>query len=240
MIWKNNLDVEIMDYSIHHINATIKPTSGSFWLFTGFYGIPYDTPSKLHSWKALETTTTNHSLPWLVIGYFNFILHDNEKYSTQPLDNIEANIFSNKIVDLDLIDLGSTGCPFTWSNKRSGPALTEQRLDRGLATESWLLLYPNSTISNLVAIRSDHHPILLNTNPHWCTGKIPFKFFGPWLDHKDCKDINLECWQRNLSGSSAFVIARKLKDIKLKLKVRNKEVYGNIKSNIEESKQHLH
>ncbi|XP_026420206.1 uncharacterized protein LOC113316202 [Papaver somniferum] len=160
-----------------------------------------------------ETTATNHSLPWLVIGDFNFILHDNEKYSTQPLDSVEANIFSKKIVDLDLIDLGSTGCPFTWSNKRSGPALTEHRLDRGLATESWLLLYPNSTITNLLAIGSDHQPILLNTNPHWCTGKIPF---------------------------NAFLIARKLKDIKLKLKVWKKEVYGNIKSNIEESKQHLH
>ncbi|XP_026437705.1 uncharacterized protein LOC113335903 [Papaver somniferum] len=239
LIWKHNLDVEIMDLSINHINAAIKHTRGPSWLFTGYYGSPYDTDSKLSSWKVLENSALNHSLPWLVIGDFNFILHDNEKYSTQPLDNIEANIFSNKIVDLDLNDLGSVGFPFTWSNKRSGHALTEHRLDRGLANEPWLLLHPNSTVTNILAIFSDHHPILLNTNPNWRTGKIPFKFFGPWLDHKDCKDIVTECWQRNLSGSSAFIIARKLKDIKLKLKVWNKEVYGNIKTNIEESKQHL-
>ncbi|XP_026384521.1 uncharacterized protein LOC113280088 [Papaver somniferum] len=143
LIWKHHLDVEIMDCSINHINATIKHTSGPSWLFTGYYGSPYDTDSKLSSWK----------------------------YSTQTLDNIETNIFSNKIVDFDLNDLGNVGCPFTWSNKRSGPAFTEQILDRGLANEPWLLVHPNST--------------------------------------------------RNISGSSAFIIARKLKDIKLKLKDRN-------------------
>ncbi|XP_026435839.1 uncharacterized protein LOC113333629 [Papaver somniferum] len=216
-----------------------KPTSGPSWLFTGYYASPYETKNKIESWNKLESTSTKNSLPWLVIGDFNSILHDNEKYSTQPLDSAEANIFSNKILDLDLNDLGTVGCPFTWSNKRSDPSLTEQRLDRGLTTEFWILLYPNSTISNLLAIGSDHHPIFLNPNPSWHTGKIPFKFFGPWLDHKDCKYIIAECWQTNLSGSSAFLIARKLKDIKMKLKVWNKEVYGNIKTNIEESKQHL-
>ncbi|XP_026400034.1 uncharacterized protein LOC113295920 [Papaver somniferum] len=208
MIWKNNLDVEILDSSINHINAKIQPTSGPPWLFTGYYGNSNNTQCKLNSWKFLEYTASKNSLPWLIIGDFNFMLHDFEKYSTQALDNAEANIFSNKIIDLDLNDLGSTGCPFTWTNKRT--------------------------------IGSDHHPIFLNTNPHWSTGKIPFKFFGPWLDHKDCKDIIFECWKRNLSGSSAFLIAIKLKEVKLKLKIWNKEVYGNIKTNIEECKQHMH
>ncbi|XP_026420299.1 uncharacterized protein LOC113316302 [Papaver somniferum] len=240
MIWKNNLDVEILDCSFNHINVKIQPTSGPPWLFTGYYGNSNNTQCKLNSWKVLEYTTSKNSLPWLVIGDFNFILHDFEKYSTQPLDHAEANIFSNKIIDLDLNDLGSIGRPFTWTNKISGPSVTKQRLDRGLSTESWLLLYPNSTITNLLSIGSDHHPIFLNTNPYLSTGKIPFKFFGPWLDHKDCKDIIFECWQKNLSGPSAFLIARKLKEVNMKLKIWNKEVYGNIKTNIEECKQHLH
>ncbi|XP_026400225.1 uncharacterized protein LOC113296103 [Papaver somniferum] len=160
-------------------------------------------------------------------------------FSTQPIDVNEANLFSNKILELDLVDLGTTGCSFTWSNKRSGHTLTEQRLDRGLATESWLLLYPNTTISNMLAIGSDHHPILLNSNPSWQSGRISFKFFGPWLDHKDWRNIIAECWRRDLTGSSAYIIARKMKDIKLHLRVWNKEVYGNIKTNIDECKQHL-
>ncbi|XP_026383419.1 uncharacterized protein LOC113278912 [Papaver somniferum] len=145
----------------------------------------------------------------------------------------EASLINSKILDLDLVDLGFTGCLFTWSNKRKGFALTEQRLDRGLATESWLLLYPNTTISSMLVIGSDHHPILLNSNPNWKNDNIPFKFFGPWLYHEDCKKIIEECWNKTHSGSNAYIIARRLKDIKLQIRVWNKEVYGNIKTNIE-------
>ncbi|XP_026377682.1 uncharacterized protein LOC113271976 [Papaver somniferum] len=193
LIWKNNSDIEILYYSLNHINAIVKPVSDTPWLYTGYYGSPYDTNSKIDTWKILENIDVNNAIPWLVIGDINIILHDTEKFSTHPLDANEAAIFGNKILDMDLVDLGTTGCPFTWSNKRSGHALTEQRLDRGIATESWLLLYPNATISNMLAIGSDHHPILLNSNPTWQTGKIPFKFFGPWLDQKDCRNIIAEC-----------------------------------------------
>ncbi|XP_026378357.1 uncharacterized protein LOC113272774 [Papaver somniferum] len=91
----------------------------------------------------------------------------------------------------------------------------------------------------MLAIGYDHQPILLNFNPHWKNGKIPFKNFGPWLDHADCRKIIAECWNKVTPGSSAFSIARKLKDIKLQIRVQNKEFYGNIKTNIEECKQHL-
>ncbi|XP_026385026.1 uncharacterized protein LOC113280641 [Papaver somniferum] len=187
----------------------------------------------------IDKTAATNKLPWLVIGDFNFILHDTEKFSTDPIDTSEEALFQNKIFDLDLIDLGFTGCPFTWSNKRRGHALTEQRLDRVLVIDDWLSLYPNTTITNMLAIGSDHHPVLLNSNPHWKNGKIPFKFFVPWMDHEDCKKIIAECRSKSLSGSSAFTIARRLKDIKLKIRVWNKDVYGNIKTNIEECKHYL-
>ncbi|XP_026451495.1 uncharacterized protein LOC113351776 [Papaver somniferum] len=202
LIRKSNLNIEILDSSLNHINAIVRPASGSPWLYTGYYGSPYDTDNKLFSWKMLENTAAINNLPWLVIGDLNIILHDTEKFSVHTIDTNEANIFSNKIFELDLVDLGSTGCPFTWSNKRDGHNLTEQRLDRGLSSESWLLLHPNNTIINMLAIGSDHHPILLNSNPSWQTD-------------------------------------RKLKDIKLQLRKWNKEIYGNIKINIEECKQHL-
>ncbi|XP_026437505.1 uncharacterized protein LOC113335702 [Papaver somniferum] len=179
MIWKNNLDVEILDCSINHINAKIHPTSGPPWLFTGYHGNSNNTQWKLNSWKVLEYTASKNSLPYWLLAAL-------------------AALSLGQIREVSLLSLSRD------------------------------------------SISSDHHPIFLNTNPHWSTGKIPFKFFGPWLDHKDCKDIIFECWQRNLSGSSALLIARKLKEVKLKLKIWNKEVYGNIKTNIEECKQHLH
>ncbi|XP_026396179.1 uncharacterized protein LOC113290804 [Papaver somniferum] len=218
-----------MDFSDHHISATIHPLHGEPWLFTGYYGSPYTTCENLNSWKMIENTYAANSLPWLIMGYCNFVLHEPEKFSQHPIDQVEADIFLNKIEEANLTDLGYTECPFIWTKKRTGPQLTEQRLDRGLANESWLENQPNTTISNLTVVGSDHNPIILN----------PFKFFGPWLNHEDCKSIIAEYWKANNKGSLAIKISRKLRDIKVRLKKWNKEVYGNIKTNLEESIQHL-
>ncbi|XP_026410080.1 uncharacterized protein LOC113305210 [Papaver somniferum] len=240
LLWKSNIYIEMLDYFINHINAIIRTSNSPPWLFTGYYGNPYDTISKLNSWKMLDQSAASNNFHLLVIGDFNFILHDTEKFSTHSIDANEASILNEKILNLDLIDLGFTGFPFTWSNKRKGHALTEQRLDGGLENDDWLAIYPNTTITNMLAIGSDHHPNLLKSNPHWKNGKIPFKFFGTWLDHADCRKIIADCWKKITPGSSAFTIAIKLKDIKLQIRVWNKEVYGNIKTNIDECKQYLY
>ncbi|XP_026440675.1 uncharacterized protein LOC113339650 [Papaver somniferum] len=169
----------------------------------------------------------------------NFVLHDHEKFSNHHIDYNEANTFIEKLEATELTDLGYIECPFTWTNRRTGDQLTEKRLDRGLATESWFEIHHNSTISNLPTIGSDHNPIILNTNSFWKQGHIPFKFFGSWLDHKDCKEIIAECWKNEQKGSLAIKIARKLRDVKIKLKKWNKEIYGNIKTNLEDSIKHL-
>ncbi|XP_026397473.1 uncharacterized protein LOC113292854 [Papaver somniferum] len=235
LAWKINPKVTIQDFSNYHISAIIFPSYGDPWLFMGYYGSPYTTPEEILSWKMIENTDEAIHLPWLIMGDLNFVLHEHEKYSQHPIDNCEADIFLNKIEAANLTDLGYTKCPFTWTNRRNGIHLTEQRLDKGLANESWLDLYPNSTISDLAAIGSDHNPILLNTNPSWTPGHIPFKFFGPWLDHKYYKTIIEECWKTNHKGSLAIKIYRKLRDVKITLKRWNKEVYGNIHTNLEDS-----
>ncbi|XP_026457599.1 uncharacterized protein LOC113358288 [Papaver somniferum] len=170
---------------------------------------------------------------------YNFVLHDHEKFSQHPINQAEADIFLKKIEEANISDLSYTECHFTWTNKRSGTQLTKQRLDRGLANEACLDNHPNTTISILTALGSDHNPIILNTNPRWRHGQIPFRFFGPWLDHEDCKSIIADCWKITHKGSLGIKIARKLRDIKVKIKKLNKEVYGNIKTNLEDCIKHL-
>ncbi|XP_026384194.1 uncharacterized protein LOC113279739 [Papaver somniferum] len=118
LIWKSNISLDIMGFSLNHINAIISPANIPSWLFTGYYGSPYDTQKKLNFWKMIDKTAATNKLPWMVICYFNFILHDTEKFNTHPIDAPEASLFNNKILDMDLVDIGFNGCPFTWSNKR--------------------------------------------------------------------------------------------------------------------------
>ncbi|WJX71806.1 hypothetical protein P8452_55759 [Trifolium repens] len=62
------------------------------------------------------------------------------------------------------------GYPYTWTKCRRAVNPTEERLDRALATQSWLDEFPQFKFTNAIADRSDHSPILLtlinNTTEH--------------------------------------------------------------------------
>lgn len=102
------------------------------------------------------------------------------------------------------------------------------------------VVVPYTTIFNMLAIGSNHHPIFLNSNPHRKSDSSPFKLFGHWLDHEEYRNIIAECWSKNLYGLDDFLIVRKLKDIKLLIRVWNKEFYDNTKTNIGDCDNHLH
>lgn len=56
----------------------------------------------------------------------------NEKIGGKEKRIIEVNEFRRALRDCDLKDLGSSGYPFTWSNRRFGPHIIEEKLDRFL------------------------------------------------------------------------------------------------------------
>jgi hypothetical protein len=53
-------------------------------------------------------------------------------------------------MDCGLTDLGYKGYSFTWSNRREGDANVQVRLDRGVATASFLDLFPDSHVEHVM------------------------------------------------------------------------------------------
>jgi len=70
--------------------------------------------------------------------------------------------FRNVIDDCGLIDLGFSGPVFTWSNKRKGTGHVQERLDRFIATHSWVNLFGNFKVKHRGFMFSDHRHILLS------------------------------------------------------------------------------
>lgn len=58
----------------------------------------------------------------------------------------------------NLQDLGYMGPSFTWQRAR-----IEERLDRALENDYWISAFPQSLVSFLSRVKSDHRPILLRT-----------------------------------------------------------------------------
>lgn len=63
---------------------------------------------------------------------FNAVSGQQEKWGGQPFASSSSDGFAQLIMDNGLINLGSLGPRFTWSNGRSGFHQIRERLDKGL------------------------------------------------------------------------------------------------------------
>ena len=152
----------------------------------------------------------NPNFPWLMIGDLNEILFLHEKEGGNPRPHQYMVSFQSAIEDCNLRDLGYLGDPFTW---RRGSI--QERLDRGLINEEWAHLFPNAALENLPFARSDHRPLLVDTDYYInlaVGGKNgrPKSFEARWLREEKFSDTVKEAWDRVRSNQSLTNIHDKL------------------------------
>lgn len=138
-----------------------------------------------------------------------------------------------------LIDLGFDGNPYTWNNKRIGRANICERLDKGFANGQWRILFPNASVSHLLAFNSDHRPILLTTNPHPYSRPKPFRFEAMWVRDPTTAVVIENAWNKGNSPLCLPSLMGKIKTTKVALKAWNCKVYGNIHSSIKTIKDRM-
>lgn len=88
------------------------------------------------------------------------------------------------IEDCGLVDHGFYGPKYTWSNGRGLCSIVWKRLDRGLANDQWLEMFPAATVSHLASTGLDHNPLLLELHIMQDNGKQYFKFLNCWVDNR--------------------------------------------------------
>ena len=95
-----------------------------------------------------------------------------------------------------------------------------------MANISWRLSYPRATITHLGAIKSDHAPILLDTNPSDSFAHRAFRFEAVYLRDDRCNDVINEAWKGEVSGSEFTKLYKKQAATREALRKWNKEVFG--------------
>ena len=162
LLWDSTLQINVQSYSPHHIDAEVVQAGGSTWRLTGFYGHPQRT-MRSHSWNLLRHLHASQARPWLVLGDFNEIISLEEKWGGDDRSFHQMNAFREVLLDCSLQDLGYTGADFTWTNGRYDGGLVRVRLDRCVANEEWIQLFPGASNSHLSVASSDHMALSLDT-----------------------------------------------------------------------------
>jgi len=85
-----------------------------------------------------------------------------------------------------MIDLGFTGNPFAWSNHRHGSPLIKEHLDRAIASNQWVHMFPHNSLLHLPASSSNHNPIILNSSNSLPFLPRPFTFEEFWTKDPYC------------------------------------------------------
>lgn len=124
--------------------------------------------------------------------------------------------------DEALVDLGFKGQKFTWKRGREGETFKGARLDRALCFLDWLDKFPDTSVTHLTMLKSDHCPILVEIDRPQIHSQRMFKFQGVWRRHPNFLDLVRDTWNTNdIVWANKDITASKLMDW-------NQSTFGNI------------
>ncbi|CAJ2669980.1 unnamed protein product [Trifolium pratense] len=208
VFWKDNSKCSVLNYSRNFINMLVEDEQKGEWRLTCYYGYP-ERSRRRHAWNLLRELVNVSPVPWCIIGDFNDLLSQEDKKGIHPHPNWLCMGFRQAIADCNLIDIPLAGHPFTWIKSRGTPHVIEERLDRAMASTSWLHLFPDVRLSNLLASHSDHSPILLQCSPT-ITVRFngSFRFENKWLKEPDLEETVIDGWGANDNVAIVDRVAR--------------------------------
>ncbi|RVX07561.1 Transposon TX1 uncharacterized 149 kDa protein [Vitis vinifera] len=222
---KRSLEVLEMEVGKFSISCRFRNVEdGLTWIFTGMYG-PFSKKDRDCIWEELGAVRGLWDDPWCLGGDFNVILSQ-RKRSRQGRLTGAMRSFAQIVDELELLDLPMQGGAFTWSGGRNNQSWA--RLDRFRVTQNWLDMFSGVAQCRLHRPTSDHFPILL-MGGGLRRGPTSFRFENMWLKVDDFKGLLRGWWQGiEVRGRASFRLASKLKELKQKIKVWNKEVFGRL------------
>ena len=234
LLWKTDFQVDVQSHSERHIDVIIDHGVDDAWRFTGFYG-DLDTASRENSWSLLHDLSSRFSLPWICLGDFNEILLAEEKQGWLDRPERQMQSFRDALDFCWLKDVGFSGFPFTWCNRRPRDHNVWVRLDRGVATVNWVLRFPSTRVHHLDAFHSDHKPLLLCTDSEFkrfYRKGCPFRFEAMWIKEESCESLVQDSWGVSNEAGLVMSFNKKIFVCQEKLKEWNRSTFGLVRNTL--------
>lgn len=169
IFWKEEINFSLVSYSQNHICGDIE-NGVQKWRFVGIYGWPKEE-DKYKIWNLIRHLYADSEISILFGGDFNEILCSDEKEGGADRTRRAMVSFCEMMDELALCDLGSSGPWYTWERGKTTATKIRERLDRYLGSSSWLDMFPDVRVENLLRYKSDHSPIVTRCRKYNHGGK---------------------------------------------------------------------
>lgn len=116
----------------------------------------------------------------------------------------------------------------------------KKRLDRSICNDAWINFWSSISCCTLTKSKSDHYPLLLDLKRDVIMHQSSFKFMKKWALHPECIDIGKDAWKEQAYGCPMFVLTKKLKSLKSRLKEWNKNIFGDVHLRVSNAMQQVY
>lgn len=241
IFWNNAINVEILGYSVYHIDCKIVDPDSDPWRLTVVYG-EAQTHLRHQTWETLRDICSSSDLPWLCMGDFNEVLRPEEHEGVGERSNAQIQGFRDVVDSCRMMDIGFKGRFWTFEKKVTGGTYTRVRLDRALGSAEWSAQFPLASLSHLTAAFLDHSPILLDLNggnEHPRRGSPLFRYEIAWDTHETLKETVQDAWTARHPSERVDELKEKLALVSGRLKKGNTDTFGSVRKEIKSLKKEL-
>ncbi|KAH7860287.1 hypothetical protein Vadar_011680 [Vaccinium darrowii] len=239
VLWKHDLKVRFIRSSNFFIEVGITDDdTGVEWSLINLYASTNDGLRR-EQWRELAEYRQRNVGDWMIWGDFNDLLWEDEKVGCRRREEWSLCAFPNFVVEIGAVDLGYSGYPFTWANRKFGNGLIKERLDRVLVSPGWRIKYDRGLVQHLFSVGSDHAALLLDTSPPQNRGFCSFRFDSRWTSDPKSTEVVKKCWQDPVRGSKMYEVFHKVRGCRQEFRKWSKAKNFNAKRKITEVQQKL-
>jgi hypothetical protein len=122
LFWLQSFQVSLKGLNAHCIDVVISSDTCAPWQASFVYGEP--CRDRRHEfWILVRKLRNQWEGPWIACGDFNEALFQHEHSGPRECSETQMNQFKDCLDECGLVDLGSFGPTFTWSNQQDGDSL---------------------------------------------------------------------------------------------------------------------
>lgn len=238
VVWTPSVVVTVLHKSSQMITCLVKlPHVETSFVVSFVYAVNCRIGRRA-LWSDLAQLSSNSTIsdqPWMILGDFNQPLNpeDSSTGGTRISGGMEE--FRDCMYSSHLADLSFCGHHYTWWNKQEANPIA-RKLDRLLVNDNWLADFPLSYGEFQDPAFSDHCPTCVHLGGQLVRKQRPFKFSNFLLDNEHFLELVADFWSSTyVAGTSMFIVSKKLKLLKGKIRNFSRENYSGIEKRVSEA-----